>query len=82
MGLIAAAVVVVVLHIILLTHVPCTFSNYTRLKGMLAFNKEVLRIRKLESINREKQSFQRWGQKLPSNLKKGINDNDLADDPG
>eukprot|EP01036_Dinobryon_divergens_P029170 gene29170-38234_t len=51
------------------------------LKGMLAFNKEVLRIRKLESINREKQSFLRWGQKLPSNMKKGISESDLADDP-
>ena len=49
---------------------------------MLAFNKEVLRMRKIEAINREKQSFLRWGQKMPINFKKGVSDSELSDDPG
>ena len=39
-------------------------------------------MRKLETINREKQSFLRWGQKMPINFKKGVSDSDLSDDPG
>ncbi len=39
-------------------------------------------MRKLETINREKQSFLRWGHKMPINFKKGVSDSDLSDDPG
>lgn len=53
-----------------------------RLKGMLIFNKELLRIRKLESIQREKQSFLRWGQKSSMNSRKAFSDAELLDDPG
>jgi len=49
---------------------------------MLLFNKEVLRIRKLEANHRDKQSFMRWGQKPPSSSRKAFTDSELADDPG
>jgi len=63
------------------SHVDDLCNESAMLKAMLLFNKEVLRIRKLEANHRDKQSFMRWGQKPPSSSRKAFTDAELADDP-